>query len=68
MTPPSDPIHFGVLMQFDPATHTVTFTSLCGITGTDLDQFTNEAGKVRKSLGGYMTCEKCLEKIGAKTT
>lgn len=42
------------------------YVALCGYTGTNPAQFSNERGVVLKRQGGRITCDKCIEKIGVK--
>ena len=72
----TDPIHFAArittappqLVDGEMVQTSAVYIALCGYAGFNALMFTDVHGKVRKSLGGCVTCEKCLEKIGVKPT
>lgn len=63
------PVHFATRIEQTPHTSTETmYFALCGYVGYAAEMFSNDKGVVLQRQGGRVTCERCVEKIGAKTT
>lgn len=55
-------IHFASRIDTDNR----TYTAACGYVGYNPEMFTDIHGKVKKKLGGRVTCPNCIVKIVRK--